>query len=99
MSFGYDAAWEIGVPVATLWTASSCGFMGYCNYRGLINRGHMLFGDEANLADVAGQHLATMVAGTRGMCDSVQLHDFPSFIRTTKHADIVLNFLLRESER
>ncbi|RLM64880.1 cytokinin-O-glucosyltransferase 2 [Panicum miliaceum] len=99
MSFGYDAASEIGVPVAALWTASACGFMGYRNYRQLIDRGLVPFMDEADLADVAGGHLATVVAGARGMCDGVQLRDFPSFIRTTDRGDIMLNFLLREAER
>ncbi|RLM73540.1 7-deoxyloganetin glucosyltransferase-like [Panicum miliaceum] len=90
---------EIGVPVAALWTASACGFMGYRNYRGLIDRGLVPFKDEADLADVAGGRLATVVAGARAMCDGVQLRDFPSFIRTTDRADIMLNFLLREAER
>jgi hypothetical protein len=39
MSFGIDAAREIGVPVASLWTASACGFMGYYNIRQLLDRG------------------------------------------------------------
>ncbi|PAN37656.1 hypothetical protein PAHAL_7G098200 [Panicum hallii] len=99
MSFGFDAAREIGVPVAALWTASACGFMGYRNYRGLIDRSLVPFRDEADLVDVAGGHLATVVTGARGMCDGVQLRDFPSFIRTTDRADIMLNFLLREAER
>ncbi|RLM74866.1 hypothetical protein C2845_PM15G04240 [Panicum miliaceum] len=73
--------------------------MGYRNYRQLIDRGLVPLRDEADLADVAGGRLATVVAGTRGMCDGVQLRDFPSFIRTTDSGDIMLNFLLREAER
>ncbi|RLM66169.1 7-deoxyloganetin glucosyltransferase-like [Panicum miliaceum] len=99
MPFGFDAAREIGVPVAVLWTASACGFMGYRNCRGLIDRGLLPFKDEADLADVAGGCLATVVAGVRGMCDGVQLRDFPSFIRTTDRDDIMLNFLLGQAER
>ena len=99
MSFGYDAAREIGVPVAALWTASACGFMGYRNYRWLVDRGLVPFRDEADLADVAGGHLATVVAGARGMCDGVQLRDFPSFIRTTDRGDIMLNFIIHEAGR
>ncbi|OEL20473.1 7-deoxyloganetin glucosyltransferase [Dichanthelium oligosanthes] len=99
MSFGYDAAREIGVPVAALWTASACGFMGYRNYRQLIDWGLVPFKDDAQLADVDGGHLATLVNGARGMCDGVQLRDFPSFIRTTDRADILLNILMREAER
>jgi len=96
MSFGYDAAREIGVPVAALWTASACGFMGYRNYRWLVDRGLVPFRD---VADVAGGHLATVVAGARGMCDGVQLRDFPSFIRTTDRGDIMLNFIIHEAGR
>ncbi|KAF8780660.1 hypothetical protein HU200_001263 [Digitaria exilis] len=55
--------------------------------------------DEADLADVDGGPLATVVTGARGMCDAVQLRDFPNFIRTTNRGDIMLNFLMRESER
>ncbi|CAL5017811.1 unnamed protein product [Urochloa decumbens] len=99
MSFSYDAAREIGVPVAALWTASACGFMGYRNYRFLIDHGLVPFNSGADLADVASGPLGAVVDGARGMCDGVQLRDFPSFIRTTDRGDIMLNFLLRESER
>ena len=43
MSFGYDAAEEIGVPCAALWTSSACGFMGYRCYRQLMERGFVPF--------------------------------------------------------
>ncbi|KAL6851539.1 hypothetical protein ACP4OV_020472 [Aristida adscensionis] len=99
MSFGYDAARAIGVPVAALWTASCCGFMGYRNYRQLVDWGLVPFKDEADLADVPGGPLAAVVAGARGMCAGVQLRDFPNFIRTTDRNDIMLNFLMREAER
>ncbi|KAF8688252.1 hypothetical protein HU200_042377 [Digitaria exilis] len=99
MSFAYDAAREIDVPIAALWTASACGFMGYRNYRHLVDQGLVPFKDEADLADVDGGPLATVVTGARGMCDAVQLRDFPNFIRTTNRGDIMLNFLMRESER
>jgi hypothetical protein len=100
MSFGYDAAREIGVPVAALWTASACGLMGYRNYSNLIDGGLVPFEDEEDHVDIDGGHLATVVhGGVDGMCDGVQLRDFPSFIRTTDRADIMLNFVMREAER
>jgi hypothetical protein len=43
MSFAYDAAEEIGVPCAALWTSSACGFMGYRHYRQLIEQGIVPF--------------------------------------------------------
>ncbi|KAF7130402.1 hypothetical protein RHSIM_Rhsim10G0164800 [Rhododendron simsii] len=39
MSFGIEAAEEIGVPEVQFWTASACSFMGYLHYRELIKRG------------------------------------------------------------
>ncbi|KAF0894390.1 hypothetical protein E2562_038719 [Oryza meyeriana var. granulata] len=96
MSFAYDAARQIGVPCTALWTASACGFMGYRHYRQLVDRGLVPLKDVAQLTD---GYLDTVVDGARGMCDGVQLRDFPSFIRTTDRGDILLNFLMRESER
>uniref|UniRef100_A0A0E0KP15 Glycosyltransferase n=1 Tax=Oryza punctata TaxID=4537 RepID=A0A0E0KP15_ORYPU len=96
MSFAYDAARRIGVPCAALWTASACGFMGYRHYRQLVERGLVPLRDVAQLTD---GYLDTVVDGARGMCDGVQLRDFPSFIRTTDRGDTMLNFLIRESER
>ena len=39
MSFSVDAARELGVPCALFWTASACGYMGYRNFRPLIDQG------------------------------------------------------------
>jgi hypothetical protein len=39
MSFGLDAARELGVPCALFWTASACGYMGYRNFQFLIDEG------------------------------------------------------------
>ncbi|KAM3259180.1 hypothetical protein ACQJBY_050763 [Aegilops geniculata] len=39
MSFAVDATRELGVPCALFWTASACGYMGYRNFRPLIDRG------------------------------------------------------------
>jgi hypothetical protein len=39
MSFTLDAAEEMGLPVAFFWTTSACGFMGYIQYRELVERG------------------------------------------------------------
>ncbi|RLM64304.1 UDP-glycosyltransferase 85A2-like isoform X1 [Panicum miliaceum] len=97
MSFGYDAAREIGVPCAALWTASACGLAAYRHYRQLVERGLVPFKDEAQLAD--GVYLDTVVHGARGMCDGVRLRDFPSFIRTTDCDDIMLNFFIHEAGR
>ena len=39
MSFSMDAAVELGVPCLVFWTASVCGFMGYRNFRFLLDEG------------------------------------------------------------
>jgi hypothetical protein len=39
MSSTLDAAEKMGLPVVFLWTTSACGFMGYIQYRALIERG------------------------------------------------------------
>ena len=39
MSFTLEAAREIGVPCALLWTSSTCGYVGYRYYRTLIDEG------------------------------------------------------------
>jgi hypothetical protein len=39
MSFCVDAAAAVGVPCAVFWTASACGFMGYRNFRFLMDEG------------------------------------------------------------
>ncbi|KQK15028.2 hypothetical protein BRADI_1g20190v3 [Brachypodium distachyon] len=97
MSFAYDAAREIGVPCAALWTASACGFLGYRHYRQLIEQGLVPFKDESQLTDNA--FLDAVVPGIRGMCDGMRLRDFPSFLRTTDREDIMLNFFVHEGER
>lgn len=40
MSFSLDAARELGVPNVLFWTTSACGFMGYVQYRRLIQKGY-----------------------------------------------------------
>jgi hypothetical protein len=39
MTFTLDAAAELGIPDFLFWTASACGFMGFVQYRCLIEKG------------------------------------------------------------
>ncbi|VVA30535.1 PREDICTED: 7-deoxyloganetin [Prunus dulcis] len=39
MSFAIKAGEDLGIPMALFWTASACGFMGYTQYRQLIDKG------------------------------------------------------------
>jgi hypothetical protein len=43
MSSTLDVAEEMGLPVVFFWTTSACGFMGYVQYRELIERGIIPF--------------------------------------------------------
>ncbi|KAK9930475.1 hypothetical protein M0R45_027512 [Rubus argutus] len=40
MTFTLDAAEELGIPEVLFWTASACGYMGYFQYRRLIEKGY-----------------------------------------------------------
>ena len=39
MPFAADAAHSLGIPVVLLWTISACGFMGFYQFRNLLERG------------------------------------------------------------
>ena len=39
MSFTLEAAEEFGVPEVLFWTTSACGFLGYTQYKHLVERG------------------------------------------------------------
>ena len=38
-SFAISVARELGLRCATFWAPRACGFMGYCYYKGLVERG------------------------------------------------------------
>ena len=96
MSFSMDAAVELGVPCLVFWTASVCGFMGYRNFRFLLDEGLTPLKDEEQ---VKNGYLDTQVTEARGMSKHMRLRDFPSFIRTTDRGDVLFNFLLHEVEQ
>ncbi|KAE8783357.1 Cytokinin-O-glucosyltransferase 2 [Hordeum vulgare] len=95
-SFSVDAAAELGVPCALFWTASAAGYMGYCNFRFLMDKGIAPLKDEAQRRN---GYLETPVPDAPGMSQRMRLRDFPSFICTTDRGDVMQNFLLHEVER
>ncbi|KAL5558966.1 hypothetical protein UlMin_035177 [Ulmus minor] len=95
MSFTLDAAQEFGIPEVLFWTTSACGFLAYCHYRQLIEKGLTPLKD---LSDVTNGYLNTIIDWIPGMKD-IRLRDIPSFIRTTDRNDIMLNFIKVECER
>ncbi|XP_066321916.1 7-deoxyloganetin glucosyltransferase-like [Miscanthus floridulus] len=96
MSFGLDAAKEIGVPCLLFWTASACGYMGYRHFQLLMDEGLAPLKDEAQLTN---GYLDTPVGWARGMSKHMRLRDFPNFIYTMQRGDILLEFVMHEVSR
>ncbi|KAK7857953.1 7-deoxyloganetin glucosyltransferase [Quercus suber] len=94
MSFTLDAAAELGIPDVLFWTTSACGFMGYAQYRRLIEKGLTPLKDESYLTN---GHLDTIIDWIPGM-KGIRLRDLPSFIATTDLDDVMLNFPMVEAE-
>nr|XP_023914771.1 7-deoxyloganetin glucosyltransferase-like [Quercus suber]POF07714.1 7-deoxyloganetin glucosyltransferase [Quercus suber] len=95
MSFTLDAAAELGIPDVLFWTTSACGFMGYAQYRHLIEKGLTPLKDESYLTN---GHLDTIIDWIPGM-KGIRLRDLPSFVTTTDRDGIMLNFAMVEAER
>ncbi|XP_023874816.1 7-deoxyloganetin glucosyltransferase [Quercus suber] len=95
MSFSLDAAEKFGIPIALFWTPSSCGVWSYMHYRHLVERGLIPLKDVSGLTN---GYLETLIDWIPGM-KNMRLKDFPNFIRTTNKNDIMVNFLIHESER
>ncbi|CAN6720646.1 unnamed protein product [Malus baccata var. baccata] len=95
MSFTLDAAQELGLPAVFFWTPSACGFMGYVQFHRLIEKGLTPFKDESYFTN---GHLDTVIDWIPGMKD-IRLKDLPTFLRTADPNDIMLNFLVAETER
>ncbi|XP_040376748.1 7-deoxyloganetin glucosyltransferase-like [Oryza brachyantha] len=96
MGFSLDAAAELGVPCALFWTASACGYMGYRNFRPLIDMGIIPFKEEEQLTN---GFMDMAVDWAPGMSKHMRLRDFPTFLRTTDRDDILMTFQLRQVER
>ncbi|KAL5207246.1 hypothetical protein ABZP36_031681 [Zizania latifolia] len=96
MSFSLDAAAEIGVPCALFWTASACGYMGYRNFRPLMEKGIIPLKEEEQLRN---GFMDMPVDWAPGMSKHMRLRDFPTFLRTTDRDDILLTFQLHQVEQ
>ncbi|KAL3635319.1 hypothetical protein CASFOL_019866 [Castilleja foliolosa] len=94
MSFTLKAAERFGLQEVLLWTTSACGLLGYTQYRRLVEKGYTPLQD---MSQATNGYLETIIDHTPGMKD-IKLRDFPSFIRTTDPKDIMLNFLIQETD-
>ncbi|RLM74574.1 7-deoxyloganetin glucosyltransferase-like [Panicum miliaceum] len=89
MSFTLEAASEIGVPCALLWTSSTCGYMGYRYYRTLIDEGEQL----------TNGFLDTPVDSAPGLSKHTRFKDLPSFIRSTDPDEFMIHFAIKVTEQ
>ncbi|KAK6135444.1 hypothetical protein DH2020_030813 [Rehmannia glutinosa] len=94
MSFTLDAAEKLNIPEVVFFTTSACGFMGYCNYVELVNRGLFPLQDESQITN---GYLETELDWVPGM-KHIRLRDFPSFIRTTDPDDIMVNYNILQTK-
>lgn len=96
MPFTIDAAEQLGgLPVVLFWTASACGFLGYSQYRPLLNMSVLPFKDSRYEKDGSLDMVVDWVPSMNG----IQLKHLPSFIRSTNKDDIMLNLLMISAER
>ncbi|XP_058744584.1 7-deoxyloganetin glucosyltransferase-like [Vicia villosa] len=95
MSFALEAAQEISIPAVIFWTTSACGFMGYLQYRMLIEKGFTPLKDSSYMTN---GYLDTTIDWVPGIKE-IRLKDIPSFIRTVYPNDVMLDFVLGECER
>ncbi|ONI35171.1 hypothetical protein PRUPE_1G520200 [Prunus persica] len=95
MGFTLDAAQELGLPEVLFWTTSACGFLAYVHYHRLIEKGLTPLKDASYLTNGYLETEIDWIPGMRG----IRLKDIPSFIRTTDPDDIMLDFVVHETER
>ncbi|KAI4296376.1 hypothetical protein L6164_036339 [Bauhinia variegata] len=95
MSFTVDAAEQLGVPIVLFWPASACSLLGVVHCRDLIEKGLIPLKDESYFTN---GYLDTVVDCIPGMKD-IRLKDLPSFIRTTDSNDLMVHFLIEETDR
>ncbi|KAK1582310.1 hypothetical protein Q3G72_013900 [Acer saccharum] len=94
MSFTLIASQELNIPNVLFWTASACGFMGYLQYRSLIEKGLIPLKDMSYLTN---GYLNTVIDWIPGM-EGIRLKDLPTLIRTTDADDKMLNFAIGDFE-
>ncbi|KAD2805101.1 hypothetical protein E3N88_38478 [Mikania micrantha] len=95
MSFTLDAAHELGIPEVMFWTTSACGLLAYAHYTTLWQNGCIPLKDSEDLTNGYLDTIVDCIPTMKGM----RLKDIPSFLRTTDPDDIMLNFVIRETDQ
>ncbi|KAL3514164.1 hypothetical protein ACH5RR_026881 [Cinchona calisaya] len=94
-SFTLAAAHELGIPEVFLWTSSACSYLGYFQFSKLIEKGIIPLKDASCMTN---GYLDTVIDWIPGL-EGIRLKDLPSFLRTTNPEDIMVKFVLQETER
>ncbi|XP_065880507.1 7-deoxyloganetin glucosyltransferase-like [Euphorbia lathyris] len=94
MGFTMEASQQLKIPNFLLWTASVCSYVGFLQYRTLIQKGFVPLKDASYLTN---GYLETEIDWIRGM-EGIPLKALPSFFRTTDLEDVMLSFAMVEVE-
>nr|AFJ53000.1 UDP-glycosyltransferase 1 [Linum usitatissimum] len=93
MVFALEVAREIGVPSLSYWTFAACGFMGFKQYRPLVDQGVTPFKDDSYLTN-GFLDKAVEVPGMKNM----RYRDLPTFIQTTDPKEPIFHNLMLGAE-
>ncbi|XP_021833658.1 7-deoxyloganetin glucosyltransferase-like [Prunus avium] len=86
--FAIKAAEEFGLPIALFFTIAACSFMGFKQFRALVEKGLAPLKDESCLTNGFLDEVIDWIPGMEG----IRLRNLPSFFRTTNPDDVFLNF-------
>ncbi|KAM5580249.1 hypothetical protein ABKV19_009810 [Rosa sericea] len=92
--FTITAAEEIGVPIALFYTVSASTFMGFKQFRTLVQKGLAPFKDESWFTN---GFLDGKIDWIPGMKD-IHLRDLPTLFRTTNPNDPMFNFSMEATD-
>uniref|UniRef100_A0A175YN24 Glycosyltransferase N-terminal domain-containing protein n=1 Tax=Daucus carota subsp. sativus TaxID=79200 RepID=A0A175YN24_DAUCS len=95
MPFTADAAHSLGIPIVLLWTISACAFMGFYQFKNVLERGLVPLKDESYLTN---GYLDTIIDWIPGMPD-IRLGDLPSHVRIMDPVDTLFHYFVECTQR
>nr|BCO07621.1 putative flavonoid UDP-glucosyltransferase [Cyclamen purpurascens] len=93
--FAITAGKELGIPVAVSWSFAACGFMGFYQYRALMEKGLTGFKDERILSKEVMEQVIDWIPGM----DNIRLKDLPTFFQTIDPDDEIFNLAMESTEK
>ncbi|GMP80291.1 hypothetical protein CsSME_00035444 [Camellia sinensis var. sinensis] len=88
MCFTLAAAEELGIPYVSFWSAGACGFMGFIQYRNLVEKGFLPIKDSSSITN---EYLDTTVDWIPSM-QGIRLKDIPNFIHCINLGDFMIKY-------